>query len=543
MFSNFPRTLEILFLSLYFLLAIGCGKEAPETVELVIRGPRTVRQAIAAAEGFRAVVRCPGLPEIAVSEQRPQIELPPAARNCRARLLQLVTPNGAAEARPGSDFPSDEPGSSATFVTASGASYAVTIMSQLPQRQVAFFYTAISTFGETNAQRRVGVSFSAMGDNPPFLRPAWVSYGDADLDVLLECRARVSGDACQGDRMAEYRVTMANLPAEAITRELLTRLAASERPLSGLRHSLVAPGSQIDNGGIYFSLDFDGRTPRDQILILRNPNSNSFLYGIIRFSVPARETQLQVISVYEASGPLAPRDIAQVTIDNSGKNTVIAMTAYRPTRWNLDIRTGSAVTKIFVGGYGAQTVVGAPPGVEIVQLGSIYAYEMSRMGEHVARIEAAAGLRAVAVHAAYQANEFYLGAHSGAPIPPNVEYHFVGIYEASQDHTVVGNAEILVDRPGRDVVLILSTYEPVRWNIRAVNGTRISRVIYNGYNGSVVRGSSIDGIFGADAGFTAYRVPSFEVDRLIAQVETLLGTRISLTSAQGAYFGTRFEVR
>lgn len=53
----------------------------------------------------------------------------------------------------------------------------------------------------------------------------------------------------------------------------------------------------------------------------------------------------------------------------------------------------------------------------------------------------------------------------------NEELHVIGTYGRT------GPAEVTVDRPGKDVTLIVSGYETIVWNIIATPGTNIVRII------------------------------------------------------------------
>lgn len=74
------------------------------------------------------------------------------------------------------------------------------------------------------------------------------------------------------------------------------------------------------------------------------------------------------------------------------------------------------------------------------------------------------------------------------------ELHLVGIY---QGYTKTGKefhgnrASITVDRPGKEVILAVSSYEPTTWNITVKNGT-LQKVILCGYHRQAVTGIAED---------------------------------------------------
>jgi hypothetical protein len=71
------------------------------------------------------------------------------------------------------------------------------------------------------------------------------------------------------------------------------------------------------------------------------------------------------------------------------------------------------------------------------------------------------------------------------------ELHAVGIYEG-QTRTGKdihgGKAKVIVRRPGKNVILLLSSYEPVTWDIASSESTTIGKVILAGYHKQATRG-------------------------------------------------------
>lgn len=70
-------------------------------------------------------------------------------------------------------------------------------------------------------------------------------------------------------------------------------------------------------------------------------------------------------------------------------------------------------------------------------------------------------------------------------VADGVELHMIGIYEARQRRSANGEVRrgevpVTVDRPGQTVVLVLTSYEAVKWNVGATRGTRIAQVIIGG---------------------------------------------------------------
>ena len=146
----------------------------------------------------------------------------------------------------------------------------------------------------------------------------------------------------------------------------------------------------------------------------------------------------------------------------------------------------------------------------------------------------------------------YVGSSSG-----NKELHLIGVYEANADH---GNGnylsksaiEIKVEPRNKPIILALSAYEPVQWNITAEPGAVIEKIIVNGYHNQTVLG--VSGIpneehsyeeTGNYIGDFIYKwgatAESSNTSSLVTKLEQR--NRTSLTSFQGCYRGTNFTIK
>ena len=63
-----------------------------------------------------------------------------------------------------------------------------------------------------------------------------------------------------------------------------------------------------------------------------------------------------------------------------------------------------------------------------------------------------------------------------ATLDAGPELHVVALHETPPKPAVV-----TVDRPNRDVVLIVGAYNPIEWDIRATPNTRLTKVVFGGY--------------------------------------------------------------
>ncbi len=138
----------------------------------------------------------------------------------------------------------------------------------------------------------------------------------------------------------------------------------------------------------------------------------------------------------------------------------------------------------------------------------------------------------------------------------NQELHLISVYEARWDHRGAyhprGQIDIRVERTELPIVLALSSYEPVEWNLSKAPGVKIEKIILNGYYDQTIVGA--DGISveeysyestGHLLGATHYHWGEASAvansQSLVAQLQS--HTQIPLTSFQGCYRGTSFELK
>lgn len=134
------------------------------------------------------------------------------------------------------------------------------------------------------------------------------------------------------------------------------------------------------------------------------------------------------------------------------------------------------------------------------------------------------------------------------------ELHLIAVYEARSDHRgnhhPTGTITVTVEPQAKPIVLALSAYEPVAWQIYLEPGAIVEKIILNGYYQQTVVGVTgvpvldySDQGTGQALGISAYRWgndPDSGTDQLVPQLEKLAG--VSLTSFQGCYRGTDFRV-
>lgn len=131
------------------------------------------------------------------------------------------------------------------------------------------------------------------------------------------------------------------------------------------------------------------------------------------------------------------------------------------------------------------------------------------------------------------------------------ELHFVGIYEADSRHGMgnrtTGTVDVKVGRRDKAIVLALSSYEPVRWNVILEDGVKVEKIILNGYHDQVVTG--VEGIpieeysYEETGQFLGDFVYHWETTSPAVMTRFSQAAGVPLTSFQGCYRGTEFEIR
>ncbi|MGK7900718.1 MAG: hypothetical protein AB4352_04760 [Hormoscilla sp.] len=141
-----------------------------------------------------------------------------------------------------------------------------------------------------------------------------------------------------------------------------------------------------------------------------------------------------------------------------------------------------------------------------------------------------------------------------APAMGSQELHVISVYEARSDHRAgyhpTGLVEVKVQRQEKPIILALSAYEPVHWNVTLEPGVKVEYIILNGYHQQSISG--VDGVpvdkyihrgIRSRSGHFSYKwLNSLEYKPLLVQrLEQY--TRTKLTSFQGCYRGTSFQLK
>jgi hypothetical protein len=130
-------------------------------------------------------------------------------------------------------------------------------------------------------------------------------------------------------------------------------------------------------------------------------------------------------------------------------------------------------------------------------------------------------------------------------VPSNAQVAIVGVYEARTNppraagsHTP-GGIRVSVAPGSTPLVLVLTSYEPVRWNVQNTNGRKIAAILLSGYHESSVIGLGNAKILKIGSNY-AYKLDSSEYERLKKDVARYVSNPVK--SFQGGYEGQEFTV-
>lgn len=130
------------------------------------------------------------------------------------------------------------------------------------------------------------------------------------------------------------------------------------------------------------------------------------------------------------------------------------------------------------------------------------------------------------------------------------ELHLIGVYEANANHTrdnnSTGTIDVKIDRQDKPIILALSSYEPVIWNLNLEPDVVIEKIIVNGYHTQQITGVNNIPIQQYTYEQTGQSLGSFvykwddNSQVLVEPLTQITGT--TLTSFQGCYRGTEFQI-
>lgn len=134
------------------------------------------------------------------------------------------------------------------------------------------------------------------------------------------------------------------------------------------------------------------------------------------------------------------------------------------------------------------------------------------------------------------------------------ELHYIGIHVGADvigEHGVepTSRVKVTVDRPGKEVVLMLAAYNRIEWQITATPGTRLRRALLSGYHQQLARapaGTQVES-FSYDerkpfvnGAYSSYHWPSVEGELITTAAQAR--TQLPLASVRGCYQSSHFTI-
>jgi hypothetical protein len=302
--------------------------------------------------------------------------------------------------------------------------------------------------------------------------------------------------------------------------------------------------------------------------------------------------ELVLLGLY---GPASEREAQPVRVaDNRLAPHTLVLFAHEPVRWAVEAARGVRIERIILAGARGQGVASAPEGVPVENRSDLAASvalcaaqpadPRCDMAGLATRTGSSAPASVVAFAGCLRPSGFVIdnGPNTCPPPPPpptrpgqvrhtvactagqgqlttyvsptpgEPELHLLGVYETHSNHSggnhPEGSATVAITRQAR-MILTLSSYEPVHWQVRAAPGARIERIILNGYHPQRVTapaGIPVDNRSGYQRwlGSCTYAWPSStggcETRTVVSSLERL--TSRPLTSFAGCYQATSFAL-
>jgi hypothetical protein len=124
-------------------------------------------------------------------------------------------------------------------------------------------------------------------------------------------------------------------------------------------------------------------------------------------------------------------------------------------------------------------------------------------------------------------------------IPKNANVSVIGVYEPKVGSRQGGAVTVNIQPAEAPLVLVLSSYEAVRWNVLNPSGRKIAAILLSGYNESTIVGGSRQRTLRIGS-TSVYKLNSPDYEQLKLDVARYVPNTIK--SFQGAYAGSEFSV-
>ncbi|HEY1379795.1 MAG TPA: hypothetical protein VGF55_23535, partial [Gemmataceae bacterium] len=286
--------------------------------------------------------------------------------------------------------------------------------------------------------------------------------------------------------------------------------------------------------------------------------------------------ELHGVGMYEPrDGNGAP---VVVEVRRTDKPVVLVLTSYFSVLWKVKVAEGAKLRAVVVGGWFEQELEGVPVGVPVVyKVGQpgrkddhFYAYAADTFGYRrmVDRLNDLTGLLVSTFQLEHTGAAFVIDGVRGRElaqtarkprrVPPKeptpeqlkaasagTDLHVVGLYQPGDRGSTV---DVEVRPAEKPIVLALTAYMEVRWNVKIAPGARVKAVILGGWFEQDLEGVPADipvvHRVGSGSGrkdyFYAYSPNSMDYRRMVDKLNDLTGLLVS--TAQLEYRGSSFAV-
>jgi hypothetical protein len=254
-----------------------------------------------------------------------------------------------------------------------------------------------------------------------------------------------------------------------------------------------------------------------------------------------------------------------VEMRRTDKPIVLVLTSYFSVLWKVKLAEGAKLKAVIVGGWFEQELEGVPAGVPVVyKVGQpgrnedhFYAYAADTFGYRrmIDRLNDLTGLLVSTFQLEHTGAAFVVDGVRGRELvqterrprwtPPkeptpeqlkaaaaSADLHVVGLYQPSGHGSTVDVEVRPADKP---IVLALTAYMEVRWNVKIAPGARVKAVILGGWFEQDLEGvpAGIPVVYRAGSGtgrkdyFYAYHANSIEHRRMVDRLNDLTGLMVS----------------
>jgi len=374
-----------------------------------------------------------------------------------------------------------------------------------------------------------------------------VNSGNLSTEVKRDSRYDVSVTIDEGDGAVCLATEAFTLNSNGLIVTLGVNAPKEGWP-EGTELSLTnaAPEISIDQVAKQFIIDTqnkaDGKYTYGPFVVSKGKSSctlNSLTITVVG-DKPVRSNELHIVGVYGRASVTN-----QVKVD-TGTDVTLVLTSYESIKWNVTTSPDTKIVKIIISGYGTQSVTGVSSDLitdltkKAENFGYAYKFPATTF---IQKAETYTGMKAASHQFGYEPREFLVTNAQSQAIPVDAEVHLIGAYEGT-------NPSIHISETQRPVVLVITSYETIKWKISLAPGANVARIIYYSHQdcyGLTSQGySSFTGVSPRIIQRLSYDQLSYfydvkEAGPVTTKVEAMLGRKV--TETYGAYGAKSFDIK